>query len=137
LTEKRRRIVLDTNTLISGILFRASVPLLASTRAFEHDEVLSSSATRNELREVIKREKFDRYIRLADRLTIVEDIIEDMVHVNIDEQIQMCRDPKDDKFLDLAVNGNADYIVTGDKDLLSMQRILGTLIISPADYLAQ
>ena len=113
------------------------MPLLASTRAFEHDEVLSSSATRNELREVIKREKFDRYIRLADRLTIVEDIIEDMVHVNIDEQIQMCRDPKDDKFLDLAVNGNADYIVTGDKDLLSMQRILGTLIISPADYLAQ
>ncbi len=113
------------------------MPLLASTRAFERAEVLSSSATRNELREVIKREKFDRYVRLADRLTIVEDIIEDMVHVNIDEQVQMCRDPKDDKFLDLAVNGNADYIVTGDKDLLSMQRILGTLIISPADYLAQ
>jgi uncharacterized protein len=51
------------------------------------------------------------------------------------QQVQACRDPKDDKFLELAVNGNADLIVTGDQDLLVLRQFRNILISTPADYL--
>ena len=50
--------------------------------------------------------------------------------------ITACRDPKDDKFLTLAVAANADYIVTGDDDLLVLHPFRGIQIIKPAEFLA-
>ncbi|MCX7362257.1 MAG: putative toxin-antitoxin system toxin component, PIN family [Alphaproteobacteria bacterium] len=47
-----------------------------------------------------------------------------------------CRDPGDDKFLDVAVNGGADVLVSGDADLLSLRSIDGIPISTPAEYLA-
>ena len=55
--------------------------------------------------------------------------------VEIVETVQASRDPKDDKFLDVAVNGRADVIVTGDSDLLALNPYRGVAILTPADYL--
>jgi predicted nucleic acid-binding protein len=49
--------------------------------------------------------------------------------------IRACRDPRDDKFLEVAVNGRADAIVTGDQDLLVLNPFQGIPILSPAGYL--
>ena len=53
------------------------------------------------------------------------------------ERITACRDPKDDKFLELAVNGHADLIVSGDADLLTLNPFQGTPIVTPADFVVR
>lgn len=90
--------MIDSNVLVSGVIFRLSLPRRAVDFAFEHDSVLSSSATRNELREVFRRAKFDPYCPLDQRLEYLEDIIEEMTPVSIVETVRGSRDAKDDKF---------------------------------------
>jgi predicted nucleic acid-binding protein len=51
--------------------------------------------------------------------------------------VHACRDPRDDKFLEVAVNGRADLIITGDRDLLALHSFMGVAIISPAAYLSR
>ncbi len=55
--------------------------------------------------------------------------------VEIVQRIQACRDPADDKFLEVAVNGRADIIVTGDGDLLDLHPFRGIAILTPAAYM--
>ena len=55
--------------------------------------------------------------------------------VPIVQLVRQCRDPKDDKFLEVALNGRADLIITGDADLLAMNPWRGIVIVSPAEYL--
>ncbi len=61
--------------------------------------------------------------------------MERSVLVEIVEQVQECRDRKDDKVLELALNGSADYIITGDKDLLVLHPFRGVLVITADDFL--
>ena len=56
--------------------------------------------------------------------------------VRVSEIVTDCRDPKDNKFLELALSGKADFIITGDDDLLNLHPWRGIAILSPADYLA-
>lgn len=128
--------VIDTNTLVSAAIFRRSKPARAVVVAFESGDVLSSSDTQDEMREVFRRSKFDRYVPLRDRMNDIENIIEDMVSVEIVERISVCRDVKDDKVLELAVNGHADCIITGDHDLLTLHPFRGIAILTPVAYLA-
>jgi predicted nucleic acid-binding protein len=58
-------------------------------------------------------------------------------NIDVLQRIRVSRDPKDDKFLEAAVNGRADVIVTGDKDLLDLDPFRGIAIVTPADYLAR
>jgi uncharacterized protein len=48
-----------------------------------------------------------------------------------------CRDPTDDKFLELAVNGNADIVLTGDADLLALNPFRGIPIVAPGSFIQQ
>lgn len=57
--------------------------------------------------------------------------------VAVEQPVRACRDPKDDKFLEAAVNGRADVLVTGDRDLLDLHPFRGIAILTPADYLAR
>jgi predicted nucleic acid-binding protein len=54
--------------------------------------------------------------------------------VDVQDSITACRDPKDDKFLELAVSGQADVIVTGDADLLTLHPFQGIEVLSPAAF---
>jgi putative PIN family toxin of toxin-antitoxin system len=56
--------------------------------------------------------------------------------VPIMQRIELCRDPRDDKFLELALAGRADFLLTGDADLLALRQFHGTAILTPAAYLA-
>jgi putative PIN family toxin of toxin-antitoxin system len=58
-----------------------------------------------------------------------------IVMVDIPFPIRACRDPRDDKFLEVAVHGHADLIVTGDADLLALNPFQGIAILTPAEYL--
>ncbi|MGA2358595.1 MAG: putative toxin-antitoxin system toxin component, PIN family [Terriglobales bacterium] len=131
----RERIVADTNCLISRLLLPASVPGQAVRRAVEHGILLVSEATMNELADVLSRPKFDRYVSLEDRqqfLRLLGRVAEFVASVYT---VRECRDPEDDKFLEVALGGKADLILTGDADLLTLNPWRGIAILSAAEYL--
>jgi putative PIN family toxin of toxin-antitoxin system len=83
------------------------------------------------------RSKFDAYIAVAERQSFIRLLGHIAELVPIIHTVKVCRDPHDDKFLELAVNGGADAIVTGDDDLLVLHPFRGIAIQTPANYLAQ
>ena len=130
------RCVFDTNTLISAALFEHSTPGQALRCALQSGEILVSSATFAELAEVLQREKFDRYLSHAEREEFLDAFIERVTLLEPLEEIRACRDPKDDKFLELAISGKAAYLITGDHDLRSLHPFRGITIGTAAEYLA-
>ena len=135
MTEKRRAVV-DTNTLISATLRPDSTPSRAVARAFREGMVLCSMDTRAELADVFLRPKFERYVSHDDRAHYLSRILTRMELITVEISISACRDPRDDKFLELAASGNADVLITGDADLLVLHPFRGISILAPADYLA-
>lgn len=96
---------------------------------------LMSEETLAELSDVLARPKFDRYVTREDRQQFLR-LLGGIVRViAITQRISACRDPKDDKFLDVALNGEAQLILTGDRDLLELHPFHGVEILKPADFL--
>lgn len=95
----------------------------------------ASIETYNELCEVLVRHKFDKYISLKTRLLIINEIKELLVFSEIAETITDCRDPKDNKFLELAIAANASCIITGDKDLLVLHPFRNIPILNAIDFI--
>jgi len=128
------RVVLDTNLLVSAALLEKSVPRQAFELALRSGEVLSSSQTLTELKEVLACKKFDRFVSQEMRLRFLANFLNLTRPIEITETITACRDPKDDKFLELAVSGSATYLVTGDADLLVLHPFRGISILTPSDF---
>ena len=84
----------------------------------------------------MERDKFDRYLTGSERGEFLEAFVERAMFVEPTEEIRACRDAKDDKFLELAVSGSADCIITGDSDLLSLNPFRGIPIVTAAHFLA-
>jgi putative PIN family toxin of toxin-antitoxin system len=129
------RVVVDTNALISRLLVPGSVPGRAVRKAVDEAQLLVSEATMQELADVLARPKFDPYVTIAERQEFLRVLGRTAELVPIVYIVHGCRDPRDDKFLDLAVNGDADLIVTGDRDLLVLQTFRDIPVITPAQYL--
>lgn len=131
-----RRVVVDTNTLVGGILLPRSNPGKLLDFITEPGTFIFSPATRDELLEVIAREKFDRYVSAEARERSAVILLRDGEFVAPRRSFVICRDPKDDKFLDAAHAGNADCIVSGDADLISLADFEGMPILTAAQYFA-
>ena len=133
----RERVVLDTNALVSRLLLPESPPGRAVRRAVDESDVLMSAATLAELADVLSRPKFDRYVTIEERQGFLRRLGEIAELVEIVSPVRACRDPRDDKFPEVAVSGGADFIVTGDADLLALDPFGGIAILTPAAYLAR
>jgi putative PIN family toxin of toxin-antitoxin system len=133
----RPRIVVDTNTLISRLLLPDSVPAQAVRKAVDSGHLLVSEATLLELMEVLGRPKFDRYLSMEDRRNFFQLLLRIAELVPINHAVHACCDPKDDKFLELAVNGEAHTIITGDPDLLVLHPFQDIAILTPSEYLKE
>jgi putative PIN family toxin of toxin-antitoxin system len=131
------RVVVDTNVFVSRLLRFDSVPGRAAEKAIHSDVVLVSPATMSELARVLAEAKFDRYVTIEQRIQFIRLIAAAAEFVPIIHPIRECRDPKDDKFLEVALNGRADVIITGDADLLAMHPWRGVAILSPSNYLTR
>jgi uncharacterized protein len=131
----RERLVTDTNALISRLLLPSSIPGQAVRKAVDNGLLLVSEATMEELADVLARPKFDRYISLEDRQQFLRLLGRLAEFVPIVYPVRACRDPKDDKFLEVALNGKAAVILSGDSDLLALHPWQGIPILSPAEYL--
>jgi putative PIN family toxin of toxin-antitoxin system len=131
-----RRLVVDTNVFGSAIIFPRSVPRQVVDHALDHDGVvLFSEATMTELAEVLSRSKFNSFVSRTERELFLAQIESAAEFVPIIQLVRACRDPNDDKLLEVALNGRADVIVTRDADLLRMHPWRGVAIFSPTSYL--
>lgn len=127
------RVVLDTNVLVSAALKRQSTPGSAAHIVEMSHNLLKSSGTERQLLEVVARP----HLALAlpdDTVAWLRGLIAAAEFVDIIEHIVACRDPTDDKFLELAVSGRADVIVSGDRDLLALNPFRNIPIITPAAF---
>lgn len=132
---KPKYFVFDTNSLLSAALIQASVNARALDKAFKTGQLIMSHETLLEVTEVLYRPKFDRYLTNERRVNIIERLEQDALFFAANQQVHVCRDPKDDKFLELALTVKASCIVTGDKDLLILDPFRGIPIITASKFL--
>ena len=112
------RIVFDTNTLVSASLSESSVSFLAFKKGLEIGTFLASEKTIDELKDVLFRPKFDKYVSIEKRKQFLVRYLKMVETTDPTETITDCRDVKDNKFLEVAVAGNTTILVSGDNDLL-------------------
>jgi putative PIN family toxin of toxin-antitoxin system len=137
MTTRKPRYVFDTNTLISAALFERSTPGQALRWALRHGQVLTSPDTLDELVEVLARDNFDRYLTAEEREAFLEALVERVEVIEPVEETEACRDPGDNKFLELAMEGGAEAIVSGGKDLLALHPFRTVSIVTPSALLEQ
>jgi uncharacterized protein len=129
------RVVVDTNVLVSAALLPQSAPRQAVDLASQNGRLLFSEATFTELDDVLRRSKFDRYVSEQTRLEFLVSLVTAAEIVPISVEIIDCRDPQDNKILELAVSGNASDIVSGDADLLVLNPFRGIDILTVDAFL--
>lgn len=127
-------VVLDTNVIVSGAMWRGSPATILNAWADSLIEVVASPEILDEYEEILL-EVGHRVGKkgFAERWLIT---IREKVHVVIPERkVELCRDPDDDKFLSCALAADALFLVSGDKDLGVLERIGSTLIVTPGQFL--
>lgn len=128
------RVVLDTNVLISAVLSPSGAPAHLLGRLVRARSVLVfSEPTMNELTTRMLRSKFDRYVDRSLRVKFLAELDAVAEIVGITGAPMGCRDREDDMILETALNAEAQLIVTGDADLLSMNPWREIRIVSPSE----
>lgn len=130
-----KRIVADTNVLVSRFILPQSVSAQVIRRVELEAKLLFSDETMLELADVLARSRFDRYVTREHREGFILQLCSLVEFVPIIRRVRECRDPDDDKILEVALNGRADVIITGDEDLLALHPWREIAILSPAEYL--
>lgn len=126
---KNKRIILDTNLWISflisnkldqldQLIFNKTITLIFSEELIE------------EFLEVAFRPKFKRFFNRDNIELLLKHFDEYGIMVEVKSNLDICRDPKDNFILNLAADSNADYLITGDQDLLILEKIQGAQIIT-------
>jgi putative PIN family toxin of toxin-antitoxin system len=132
------RAVVDTNILVRAVIKPSGTvgPVLLRLRHGDYT-LLYAQSLLEELIDVLNRPRIREKYRLTgqDIQTVVSLILLRGEAVAPKERITACRDPKDDKFLEMAVSGRADVIVSGDQDLLVLHPFAGIPILPPAAFL--
>src|SRR3954465_15758882 len=133
------RVVVDTNVLISGLFEITNSPPLRILTAIRKQKIIlvTSAVIMEEVSTVINREKITKKIHLneEDRKVFIDELIA-RSDVTVGKQLErnFGRDIKDDKFLACGIEGEVDYIITGDRDLLVLTGYEGINIVSPREF---
>ena len=127
--------IADTNILISAALINDSPPGISLRKAINIGNILFSQSTMEELLVTLNKTKFKKYIRPKDRFVFINRIMRKAIFVEVNHKINECRDPKDNKFLELALSGKADCIISGDEDLLILNPFRGIPILTANEFL--
>ncbi|MBI4926019.1 MAG: putative toxin-antitoxin system toxin component, PIN family [Bdellovibrio sp.] len=130
------QVVIDTNILISGIFWGGLPYKVLNHWTDDHFEVITSETVLEEYFQTLKQLTEERgrpeiyqhwsgFIAQNSRIVIPQ------------KHFKICRDPKDNKFLDCAISGRASFIITGDNDLLSIGQLMTVEIINPKKFLSR
>lgn len=127
-------VVFDASSMVGALLKANSIPERALLLARSNDMIWLSPSVESEIREVFARPKFRKYLS-GDRAERILDLLLVAAQSTVPiEAVSDCRDPRDNKYLELALAAGADTIVSSDDDLLVLDPWRGIRIISPAEY---
>lgn len=126
------RVILDTNIWIS-LLITNNYAKLDALLFSDKVKLIFSKELLSEFISVAQRPKFKKYFSLSALEDLINILDESVEFIQVKSNIKVCRDPKDVFLLSLALDGNADYLVSGDYDLLDLKRIGKTEIINITD----
>ena len=129
------KVVVDTNVLISGLLGSGSSSAILDIWRNKRFVLVISSDLLNELIVSLVKPKISKRFSKIVSQSLLELIEERAVFIDPKIKLEVCRDSKDNKVLECAVEGNADIIVTGDNDLLSLHPFRGVDILPPSELL--
>lgn len=132
---RKDKVIIDTNLWISFLLTKDFYKL---DKMISNDGLtfLFSNELLDEFVEVTQREKFKKYFDLDDVEVLLKRIQRKSFFVKVKSIVTDCRDPKDNFLLSLAKDGKATHLITGDKDLLVLEKFGKTKILTMTDYLA-
>ena len=130
------RIVLDTNLWISFLITK-NYAKLDSLLASGKITLLFSHELLSEFLEVTSRSKFRKYFAVEEVTHLITTIEKYIDTIRISTEVAVCRDEKDNFLLALAIDGNADYLITGDNDLLILKTQAKTKILTMSDFLKE
>jgi putative PIN family toxin of toxin-antitoxin system len=131
------KIVVDVNVMVSALFWKGAPAAVIALVEAQQVALFTRPEMLAELEQVLSREKFAAY--LAEQAWVVSEavgkfaLLATVVTPNV--RFNLCRDPEDNAVLECALEANADYIVSGDKDLLVLREFEGIPILSPAQFL--
>jgi uncharacterized protein len=130
---KSKRVILDTNLWISFLISNRQNELdfLVKSKAIT---LIFSSELVEEFLEVASRPKFKKYFKKSDLQALFNQIDEFGELINVVTKVDKCRDGKDNFLLSLSIDGKADFLITGDSDLLVLGKINQTKIVSWSEF---
>lgn len=131
---EKKRMVVDTSVLVSAAILPKSVSGKAFELSLRNFELLASASTERELTEVLSRPKFDRYFQAENRLEFLALYAKATTKVVVTTVVTDCIDPKDNQFLELAVDGRASCILSSDAHLTDMHPYRGISILTPSAF---
>ena len=129
------RVVLDTNVLISAALIASGKPFAVLRHVIDTCDLILSNETLEEVATRLMRPKFDSYVSQSARQAFLADLAAAAEWTSITGTMHICRDPDDDKLLETALTGCAQWLVTGDADLLELDPFRGVSILTPRAFL--
>ena len=129
------RAVIDTNVLISAVISPPGKPRQVLNHIIAQGILLASSETLAEIESRLLRTRFRKYVDIEEVQDFINFLRGTAYFFAPVETITDCRDPDDNKFLELAVSGGADVIISGDGDLLVLHPFRNIPVLSPADFL--
>ena len=132
--KQKDRVIIDTNLWISFLLTK-DLSRFDSLIADNEITLIFSQELADEIIEVTQRSKFRRYFELDDVESLMLKIRARAIFIKVTSKINSCRDPKDNFLLSLSLDGNASYLLTGDKDLLMLKEFGKTKILTITEYL--
>ena len=126
------RFVLDTNVVVSALLIADSTSRRAFDKALTRGTLIISVPILRELAEVLHRKQFNKYLLEEERMRFLVGLLKES---ELFETTEAITDPKDNKFLEMAVCGSANCIISGDDDLLVLNPFRGIPVITPREFL--
>jgi len=132
---KVRPVVIDTNVLISAALLKDSTPAAVTRLVLQHGRLVFSAATFAELETRLWRPKFDRYLTLEMRKSLLHDLASVADWVTPAVTSRHSRDPDDDMFVHAALAGGAELLISGDRDLLDLGQVESVAVMTPTKAL--
>jgi len=128
-------IILDTNVLISALLGKNLRERLEPIMVDPEIRLLVCTQLLDEFMEVIQRPKFEHLVSKTQITTYLDFLHPKFEHIELVSNVSLCRDKEDDFLLTLARDGKATYLITGDKDLITIDTFEQTRIVTLTEFL--
>lgn len=128
------RILLDTNLWVSALLSETMRNRIGRIIADSRLEILADTELLAELERVCARPKFARLLSPVQVGGFIQILRDRLIFIETHSEVQVCRDPDDDYLLVICLDGEADYLVTGDNDLLSLHSFQKTRILTLTEF---